>query len=249
MPGLLRAVFFDLGNTLLYYDGVAADVFAQSTAATLAALTDAGLRLDEAEFPAVFGGRLKDYHVVRETEFIETTTRAILADVLTKYGYPDTPDEVLRDALAAMYATSQAHWHIEADTRGMLEALHGRYQLAIISNAADDDDVQKLVDKNCIRPYFDLILTSAAVGIRKPQPQIFYEAMIRMDTRPEEAVMVGDTLGADILGALNVGMSSIWITRRANTAENREVRDTILPDAAIATLAELPDLLAGWEAA
>ncbi|HPH96638.1 MAG TPA: HAD family hydrolase [Anaerolineaceae bacterium] len=248
MPGLLRAVFFDLGNTLLYYDGVAADVFEQSTAATLAALTDAGLRLDEAEFPAVFGSRLKEYHVVRETEFIETTTRAILADVLTKYGYPDTPDEVIRAALAAMYAQSQAHWHLEADAHAMLAALHGRYQLAIISNAADNDDVQKLVDKANLRPYFDLILTSAAVGIRKPQPQIFYEAMIRMDVRPEESVMVGDTLGADILGALNVGMSSVWITRRANTAENREVQDVIVPDAAIATLAELPPLLAGWKA-
>jgi FMN phosphatase YigB (HAD superfamily) len=56
--------------------------------------------------------------------------------------------------------------------------------------------------------------------------------------------MVGDTLGADILGARNSGIFSIWIRRRANTPGNRAHVDNILPDAQIDTLSELPGLFA-----
>ena len=55
--------------------------------------------------------------------------------------------------------------------------------------------------------------------------------------------MVGDSLGADILGARNAGLYSIWVTRRADTAANRAHKDTIQPDAVISTLSELPPLL------
>jgi FMN phosphatase YigB (HAD superfamily) len=55
--------------------------------------------------------------------------------------------------------------------------------------------------------------------------------------------MVGDTLGADILGAQNAGIYAIWITRRADVPANRAHQDTIHPDAAIDSLAEIPGLL------
>jgi FMN phosphatase YigB (HAD superfamily) len=55
--------------------------------------------------------------------------------------------------------------------------------------------------------------------------------------------MVGDTLGADILGAQNAGMFAIWVTRYADAPGNRNHRETIHPDATIETIRELPDLL------
>jgi FMN phosphatase YigB (HAD superfamily) len=55
--------------------------------------------------------------------------------------------------------------------------------------------------------------------------------------------MVGDTLGADILGAHNAGLLAIWITRRAETPANQAHQDTIQPDVTIDTLSELPDVL------
>jgi FMN phosphatase YigB (HAD superfamily) len=55
--------------------------------------------------------------------------------------------------------------------------------------------------------------------------------------------MVGDTLGADILGAQHAGVYSIWVTRHADTPANRAHADTIQPDALIECLEDLHPLL------
>jgi FMN phosphatase YigB (HAD superfamily) len=64
-----------------------------------------------------------------------------------------------------------------------------------------------------------------------------------MGVKPENAVMVGDTLPADILGAQQIGMKSIWIARRADRSENNEVLGKIKPDYTIHDLASLVDLV------
>jgi FMN phosphatase YigB (HAD superfamily) len=112
--------------------------------------------------------------------------------------------------------------------------------MGLISNAGDDQDVQMLIDKAGVRGYFDIILTSAAQGIRKPNPRIFYQALQHWGTHPERAAMVGDTLGADILGAKNAGIYSVWITRRA--ARKQPHQETIIPDGKVDALSELPSL-------
>lgn len=67
-----------------------------------------------------------------------------------------------------------------------------------------------------------------------------------MNVRPKESVMVGDALNADILGANTIGMSSIWITRRADRVENDKFRTRVYPEEVITSLGELPSLLANW---
>ena len=99
------------------------------------------------------------------------------------------------------------------------------------------------MDKAGICPYFDQVLTSAALGIRKPDPRVFQPLLDRWGLPPERVAMVGDTLGADILGARNAGLFSIWIKRRADTPANRAHADTIRPDATINQLSDLPALL------
>jgi FMN phosphatase YigB (HAD superfamily) len=51
--------------------------------------------------------------------------------------------------------------------------------------------------------------------------------------------MIGDTLSADILGANQLGMFSIWINRWADTVENRSLREKIQPNATILQLSEI----------
>ena len=100
-----------------------------------------------------------------------------------------------------------------------------------------------LVDKLGAREFFEVIISSAALGVRKPNPKIFQEALERMNLPAGKVAMVGDTLGADILGARNAGIFSIWLKRRANTPGNLAHADTIFPDAQIDTLSELPRLM------
>jgi putative hydrolase of the HAD superfamily len=188
---------------------------------------------------------LTAYYEEREAEFIEHTTAYVLKDVLAEFGHERISDDIVQPALKRMYTVSQAHWLLEEETIPCLEALREQgYQLAIISNAGDDADVQSLVDNTNIRKYFDLVLTSAACGIRKPNPRIFEFALERLKIPPKQAVMVGDKLRADIVGAHNAGIFSIWITRQADTPVNRDHADTIEPNAIISSLSELPELIA-----
>jgi putative hydrolase of the HAD superfamily len=243
-PHALDAVLFDLGSTLIYFDSPWTEVLPEADAALVAALCAAGLTLDEDSFLEGFRQRLAYYYAERDTEFIEYTTAYILRGLLAEHGYPNPADGLVAAALGAMYRVSQAHWQPEADAIPTLQALRQRgYRLGVVSNAGDDADVQSLIDKAGVRPYLDVILSSARVGIRKPNPRIFHLALEQLGVAPQKAAMVGDTLGADILGARNAGLLGIWITRRADSAANRAHADTIQPDAAVATLAELPDLL------
>lgn len=239
-----EAVLFDLGSTLIYFDGAHEQAYAKSNEALWEALKSAGLELNREQFLEDFTSRMRQYFAEREMEFIEYTTAYILRTLLGEYGFHDLPDSLIQPALNARYAVSQAYWKREIDTLPTLEELRCRgYRMGMISNAGDDTDVQTLIDLAEIRPYFEAIITSASLGIRKPNPLIFKIMLDKMGLPAEKAVMVGDTLGADILGARNAGIFSVWITRRADTAANRSHVDTIAPDLKISTLAELLDLL------
>ena len=244
-----EVILFDLGNTLMYFDGQWNQVIREGYAALLQSLLRAGLRLEAETFMALFDQRLEQYYQERDTEFIEYTTAYILKSLLAELGRGSVSAEVIRQALAAMYAVSQAYWKPEEDAFPTLRLLgQAGYRMGLISNAADDADVQALVDKAGIRSFFDVILTSAALGIRKPNPRIFHQALEHWGIAPSRAAMVGDTLGADILGAVNAGVFSIWITRRADTPGNLAHLDTIQPQATVATLSDLPGLLAKLQA-
>ena len=59
------------------------------------------------------------------------------------------------------------------------------YRIGLISNAADDDNTQALVDKGMFRPYLEYIVSSAAFGMRKPHPDIFRSALKHLGVSPE----------------------------------------------------------------
>jgi HAD superfamily hydrolase (TIGR01662 family) len=242
---LIKNILFDLGNTLLFFDGHWPDIFTQADQQLFSVLKNAGLVLQEENFKTEFRKRLNDYFAERESEFIEHTTAYVLRRLLVNYGYPDPPEEVIAEALKEMYHASQTHWIPEDDCLTTLQALNARhYRLGVVSNASDDADVQTLVDNAGIRPHIDFALSSAACGIRKPNPRIFEIALENwVDATPENTIMVGDTLGADILGARNANIYCVWITRRADSPSNQDHQDTISPDAKINALAELPPLI------
>jgi putative hydrolase of the HAD superfamily len=238
------ALFFDLGNTLIYFDGEWPEVLLRASRKLWQSLHEAGLELDDRLFYQEFFERLNEYYIERETDCTELTTAYLLRQLLAEKGYINVSESTIRSALASMYSVSQEHWHVEEDTRAVLTELKQQgYKLGIISNAGDDQDIQQLVDKAEIRSFFDLIISSAAMGIRKPDPRIFEWAIAQLEVDHHRVAVIGDTLDADILGAKGADLFSIFLTRRADTPANRALLDNIKPDAVIHTLGELPDLL------
>ena len=172
----------------------------------------------------------------------KSTYTQVLREVLKEKGYDDVPSAVLRNALDALFAVTQSNWALEEDAIPTLKKLEeSGYRLGVISNAGDDRDVQQLVRKFKIRQYFDFILTSASCSYRKPHPRIFEIALSNWYLLPTEAVMVGDNLTADILGAQNAGLYGVWISRRADP--QMEKQEAVRPDASMTSLSELPAIL------
>lgn len=180
----------------------------------------------------------------RENDLVERTARELLSRFLEEGGLTVPATGQLQASLDVMYAFTQQYWHLEADTHPTLQRLkNDGYRLALISNAMDDRNTQALIDAAQLRDYFEVILSSARAGIRKPHADIFHIVLHQMQISAQETAMVGDTLNADILGAQNVGLYDIWITRRADTPGNRRDAARISPSAGISTLRELPELL------
>jgi HAD superfamily hydrolase (TIGR01662 family) len=137
---------------------------------------------------------------------------------------------------------TQKNWALEDDAISTLVVLRENgYNLGIVSNAGDDTDVQQLAQGFGITKYFDFILTSAACSYRKPHPRIFELALSNWYCPPEEAVMIGDNLDADIKGAKEAGLYCVWISRRADPKTDDQMQ--IEPDDSITTLSELPQIL------
>lgn len=239
---MIRAVLFDLGDTLMCPDSDWLPVLERADRAVVDVLCKNGLDLDCDHFHEEFKARLNRYYAERDSQQIETSTTVVLQELLTEKGFNDVPPALIRAALDARYRISQANWNLVDDALATLEALYSSgYRLGIVSNAGDNKDVFQLVDKFGIEPYFDFVLTSAACGWRKPHPRIFELALAHWGCLPAEAAMVGDKLDADILGANQAGIFSIWAKRYAK----RQKQTAINPAAQAETLAEIKDILRG----
>jgi len=240
MPRNIRAVLFDLGNTLMYAHAPWPPVFDQAGRAMGDYLRSRKIEVDSASFSTEFRQRLDKYFAERERSLVETSSLAVLKDMLTEHGHANLPQELLRAALDHYYAVTQQNWLIESDTVPTLITLCAEaFHIGLVSNASDSRDVLALVDKFGIREYFDFILVSADCGYRKPHPRIFELALSHWGYLPDETAMVGDRLDADVGGARPLGIYTIWIKRRVKDSDPHPA----FPNATVQTLSEIPPLL------
>ena len=90
----------------------------------------------------------------------------------------------------------------------LLEMLSERYRLHIITNGFEQ--VQHFKIKNSgLDSYFDFVFTAEQLGYKKPHPQIFIQALRQTQADPKKSLMIGDSLEADILGAMAQGMHAV----------------------------------------
>lgn len=92
----------------------------------------------------------------------------------------------------------------------VLEALKERgHKMALLTNGFEEIQHIK-VESSGLSDYFEGLLTSDALGFKKPNPEIFKLAMSKMGVGAERSVMLGDSLEADIKGAKAVGMGQVF---------------------------------------
>lgn len=123
------------------------------------------------------------------------------------------------------------------DTVEVLDYLTGKgYPMHLITNGFEQTQHAKLRNSG-IAHYFTHVITSEAAGIMKPHREIFTFAMSKAGTTPERCIMIGDTLDADIIGARDAGIDTIYFNPTVPP------RDGIIPTHVIERLSAIRKLL------
>lgn len=95
----------------------------------------------------------------------------------------------------------------------LLEYLSNKgFKLHIISNGFEEVTLRKC-ELSGIKPYFATITSADEINIRKPQPEIYRYALDKAKALKAHSLMIGDDLVADIEGARNFGLKSIYFDR------------------------------------
>ncbi|MHB0851746.1 HAD family hydrolase [Stutzerimonas nitrititolerans] len=166
---------------------------------------------------------------------ISELRRRILCHALEEAGYPR--DEACELAEQAFQVFLEARHAVQLfpEVHPTLELLANHYRLGVLTNG--NADVRRLG----LADYFDFTLCAEELGIGKPDPRPFCEALKRAGVAAEHAVHIGDHPSDDIGGAQRAGMRAIWFNPTGGPWQ-----DDGHPDAIIGNLAELPALLDSW---
>ena len=258
----IKAVLFDLDDTLLWDDRSVKEAF-EATCAYGEAQTGINASKLEEEvrkearalyesyepFPFTkkiginpFEGLWAQFREGEQPEFrqLEALVPAYRKDSWTRglraCGV-DNPE--LGYKLGEMFAQERRNRpYVYEETFEVLDQLKGRYKLLLLTNGSPDLQREKLASVPQLAPYFDHIIISGEFGEGKPAVSIFRHAAALLDIAPDEGIMVGDKLTTDILGSLGFGMHNAWINRHHVTRT-----DEIVPLHEIANLRELQGII------
>ena len=119
-----------------------------------------------------------------------------------------------------------------------MEYLHSRYKVYVVSNASNLQQTTRL-RKAGLMQYVDGVFGSLDIGFIKPSREYFDYCFAQLaGTTPQQTVIIGDSLNADISGGIAYGLHTIWFNIR-----NVEPSDSTFPDYTIHSLSELTSLL------
>lgn len=104
----------------------------------------------------------------------------------------------------------------------ILDYLAINYKLHIITNGFNDVQLLKLKNSG-IYKHFSTVTTSEEIGVKKPNPLIFISALNKAKTKASSSIMIGDTFEADILGAENVGMETMYYNYRKESIPEKYI--------------------------
>ncbi len=213
---MIEAILFDLGNTLTQSASLPASLLAvaNSPIAEQLALSEPQLsrigreiegeigrlyeteRLDQPHWRDLWGTGIRNGGLDLSPGQVELLCRAHL-------------EAFLRDCRVAPY------------TIPLLESLQAKVPLGLVSNVTGPSEIfEHDLRKKGLRPYFQAVVWSSQVGVRKPNPLIFKLALeeLALEAGPQ-VLMIGDNELADIAGGRGMGFTTIKVVREGTNTE------------------------------
>lgn len=215
-PSLLKkTVFFDFGGTLLVLrrDRIISRILSDAGHPASAELVHSAYSSAEPRWLPRFADRTLTGQETEEAyRQLEAETFRIL--------FPEEAEEEVE----RMSTLMRRQWNavgasvpleLYPDVLPTLEKLRSDgYTMGLVSNAPSE--TMRTIQKLGLQAYLQVIVVSGAVGVAKPDPEIFHIALRRAGSKPEESIHVGDLYEADVVGARNAGLEGILIDRSGN---------------------------------
>jgi len=199
---LVTDIFFDLDHTLWDFEKNSALTFEKI-------LSENGIPVDLRDFLEVYvPANLAFWKLYREEKITKEALRyQRLKSVFDKLGL-SVVDEMIHKLSEEYILYLSSYNHLFPNTIEILEYLKPKYRLHIITNGFQEIQGKKLRNSN-IDSYFEHVIDSEMAGVKKPNPIIFELALHKANVASRNALMIGDSLEADILGAKDSGLHTL----------------------------------------
>ena len=231
-----RAIFFDLGETLVTQN-------IEDNLVTMKALEKISEILPHSKSPAelfsIYQQGYKVNEAFRTRHHVEIPIQAWMVQLLRRTLNHEPEDSLVEQAIKIIGFARAENAVVFPDSKAVLEKLSKRrIRLGVISNVSSHDVAVEILRKVGLLEYFDVVVTSAFVGIRKPDPGIFLYALMQFKLQPREAVIVGDSERHDVWGGMITGMKTVLVSKRPMVDSIADYRFSSLAEAST-TLASL----------
>ena len=236
MNANIEAIFLDVGNTLRIV--LKDDEFMARARQQLAELTGTKMPVDA--FIEMLEGRYQVLRKRAKTQLIEASEK----EMWTNWMLPDFPAEMiapLSGKLTRLWRDCDGRRVPRDDVKETVIELNRRgYLLGIIANTITETEIPDYLEEYGLTECFKTVVLSSKVGIRKPNPEIYWEAARRIGVEPAKCVYVGDNPVRDVEGTRAAGYGMMILLLEPETLKKEPPTGDVKPDH---TIREIKDLL------
>ncbi len=217
----IRAIFFDAAGTLLDVRGSVGEIYSRIASrygvrsepqVIQKAFAKAFNQMPPMAFPGLIGQDLLN----AEKLWWRDVVRQVFSGRMTEALLEPYFSEVFE-----AFRGSET-WELLPETRSVLKRLRSRgYRLGVISNF--DSRLYDVLESLHILDFLECVIISSRAGAAKPDPRIFHEALAAVGLSASEALHVGDSLEADVQGALRAGLTAVLMDPMREYAVQPEI--------------------------
>jgi len=234
----IEAIFLDVGNTLRIV--LEEPEFQQQAMREL--MTLVGATESQEEFFEKVETRWKAYRKASKASLLEAPEEVLW----TKHLLPDYPAEKiapLHGKLTRLWRDRDGRRVPRADAKETIIELHKRgYLLGIIANTITETEIPDWMEADGVTQYFKTVILSSKVGIRKPNPEIYWMAAREIGVEPAKCAYLGDNPVRDVEGTRAAGFGMMILFEEPATLAKEPPTGEYIPDYTIKETIQLLDI-------
>jgi HAD superfamily hydrolase (TIGR01662 family) len=235
MKPTIEAIFLDVGNTLRIV--IEDPEFMCQAKKDL--MTLVGAAEPEEVFFEGLETRWKAYRLQSKASLIEASEK----ELWTKWLLPAYPAEKIAPIsgkLTRLWRDHDGRRVPRPDVKSTVIELHRRgYLLGIIANTITETEIPDWMAADGLTRYFKAVVLSSKVAIRKPNPEIYWEAARRVGVEPSKCAYVGDNPVRDVEGTQRAGYGMMILINEPATLAKEAPKGVVKPDYTIDSMSDL----------